>query len=1587
MAALARAKAARVRQPSLPQYPAGMENLAPTGYTEFQDETGQVHRWPTFKNFNPQSLAGAPVPQQPVDRRPLAGELGAAALRSPFEMAQHIGAAGAGFMGGPQAASDVRQALAPPQALAPSRTDTMAGRLTNAIGGAPAALLEGPAGFAAPMYDETMERTGNPAAALGAGAVGAGIGAIPTAAVLGGIPGVKEAVGKFGLGPVMSFITRHGIEGGIAGGVNTLGAEGVEQINRAAGAAPQDVHPLEQFLTGAAIGGVAGAGGELLRGRPAKVGNLTEQQLQNLARSGASVEINGVRVVDGGKYKLDPESEWITPNEEVNPTEIKAPPELAPEPTDLPEGGDIRTPAEKKADEAISLVQSGLEQPLPMPTDRGTDIPLRSEPDEYIPPNETLSLAEPRPEPPGVAKDKTDISPFQTGINKKIPAKEKPLSIPRGPVGEQGIGLADEPTGPYIEPEAPLPMEPVSGAPLEQSPIPLASEAPKPTGEIPKKQIGTPNPTMVLDDGTRIYGSREDAELAAQRLNRRLGPTNKKWNVRQIADAGDGWAISKSEGGSAPSEQPGGISELRSTQVETPSPEQPAAKPVRAEASTAEQIAGMTTPERRAFAAQHGLSPRLGESIMGFARRIAAKIESQPKEVSHSPAIEVADESAVREEPQGSEGVRGQDAEHIEAPRAQEEVRKEEAVPKEKAKQPRQSEGAAGVGAKSGRPGRAVVGFSKPKQNGAVTTTDVEHNGARVGLIIDYSNQIKGPKPIMAHLHTPERSGWFSSVEEAKAWMSGQEAPEAPKAKSPQPLSPEHERVGIIAGPSLQPSTIRAVKENLAAIVGRIKGYSLPRLVKADAAAGEAGIAHASATIIAQAQAKELSAKISEEASKKVGGKIKLKPDSQLDRLVGAVASEAELRKTRQRFIDEGNLQEAAAVKTLIGSQELPDEAAYQASLKNPSVKAVLDSYRDIAMPVLRDVYKRAGGGAEFNQAGDTDIFISLKRMDPKEPINRGTSAFDVSNKQSSARSDEAPLKSKRSPFARKRTGTATAYDTSFSRMVENSLARQLPIATLREFQEALVKSGNAVIADAKNAPKEIGGEGVVSRPYRDGKMIVEEDTGDVVGHTTGQRIYIRESLAPEVFSAVGHQIGVNLGQSQKILDLVNSAQINIGFADNISHQVRLMGILYSSPGVGRNAVERVAGRVGGLPKLIGMLDSLRSHAWNLTTKNPDTMTRLRELAEIGAMRSPDRTPRETPVGKLWEFITSKPLHAMDAAARLSLDDAFSHLVKSGLEEDTPQRRREFVNQLGQYNLRLQGKLSQVVRQTGIGPFFTAGTAGIRSGVRTITASPRTPGKTPLANANLRIQQAVAIGGTVGQIALLNYLMSGEAFPKGIPPGAVLTGHDEDGKPQYLDALDLLAGGRRGLRAVGMREPLEAMAEGRKTDWDRAKMDVVNTLSRPTLGPGINAAAVAATGHELSMKSPAELRRVSDVAGPGQSQAKKDLAAALQVPFSQIAPTDPNKGTIEQQLSPFVPRTGQIPKKPETQDRLHELGKLNDFVEDLLSRARKLPVNDRMTFVKEEINKLDKDFRERALMKFSTKSADGRKNMMKLHSK
>lgn len=692
----------------------------------------------------------------------------------------------------------------------------------------------------------------------------------------------------------------------------------------------------------------------------------------------------------------------------------------------------------------------------------------------------------------------------------------------------------------------------------------------------------------------------------------------------------------------------------------------------------------------------------------------------------------------------------------------------------------------------------------------------------------------------------------------------------------------------------------------------------------------------------------------------------------------GAMLHEDNLRSVQQAQLDEANRLQAAGdlagaaklraraqqVFTFVGKGGVfPDEATYQEYLQKPTVQAALQ--RHIATwtrqvdPMFREAMKLDPAAVLPARGLQTGARINLNFV--REGETGGPNVFTGSAAPKGVLSN---VLQRRSPFGRLAKGTAEAYRPSYSEAMRNTFSRQLEIANRNKFDRMMVDAGHAVIdRPGRQNEIKIQGEGVT--PFEIKRTVLQ---------TNGQRIpqfeniYVRNSIAPEYRSALNLDPKFSIPVITPVSKLINGLALS-GLTEVTAHIGNLSHSLFWRPGVTQHFWREI-----GLAAL-GRADAFVAVAKAMRKFTAEDQTRIRELTEIAAMREPP-PPKSGFNPTKWG---GKLIEHMDIRTRLQLDRMYQNLAEQGLVPKTETARREFVNQIGQYNRRAQGQVMHWLRDTGIAPFVTAGRAFNVLALRTALLHPGVESTGVGSRLAMAATMASKVGGTLALIGTLNYLLTrnkgGGVFGRpGVALGAVDLGLDDKNKrPLTLNLANIL-GLQRVARVTGVRGGAEALRYHLPlgTVLDSTYRDLQNSWTAPILGPVARTVSLATTGRQPAIGVP----RTAPVVPPGQSQVAQNLkTAAIETSpiiagvHDSLQPGATGWEWLQKQGGRFTLQPGKPAQMVEGDKykRIVARAQASDFVNDVIMRARKMQGVDRANYVRESIMQLDPRDRPNAL--------------------
>lgn len=729
-----------------------------------------------------------------------------------------------------------------------------------------------------------------------------------------------------------------------------------------------------------------------------------------------------------------------------------------------------------------------------------------------------------------------------------------------------------------------------------------------------------------------------------------------------------------------------------------------------------------------------------------------------------------------------------------------------------------------------------------------------------------------------------------------------------------------------------------------------LQGHVLPKLSARDENATNATVRFAVAHVAGPRIAADFSARV-------LGKEYKNEP---FRRLLGAVLVEDRLRGIRKAAQDRSAAatdpdakkaadDEAKKVTSIVGAPNSPlaTEQQYQDALKDQNIKSAVAAHQAILEPYMQATFRylQEDPAAQFPTPGpDTGAFVNLKALDPNEPDESGVAP-------SGKRGNLQKFYKQRSAFAVHATGSADWYEIDYQKIVENTVTRDLERAAKNKMYDALKAAALAI--EAKPGAKFKMADGSESSvPEIEGKParrieIVRKGrpAGDGKATTHIKNLWVAASVYPEVYTAGDPTESLRSTLPAAIANSTTALQV-IGLTDFVSHATNILRGVAGNLNVTHGPVALRLGRFLQMGKPLEALVRIGHAAYQVGRDTPAVRKQLAELASIGALRPA--------AYKGW---TLKFLKALDSAGRVAMDSVYKEAVKAGFK-DSEALRREFSNQLGQYEPRLHAAFLRAMREMGIAPFAVAGTTFNRQAVRalmggsTLKAGGRVGGATAWLG---RIVGTMVASLVMAGIA--NWMLGGSMNGRpGVPFGAIDTRKDDaKGKPIYVDPLSW-SGARRGLKLIGAQAIAEGLRYGRgKGDiTDDAMTDILMGGIHPWAGPIVTTGAIALTGKDLRGV------QVAPVARPDQSQRLSNLKAAAEHANPMVESFiegeqrgGVGQGLIDSIVKPFE-RAAGIGSGTPPNDLARHFAELKDYIDDLDHRARKLPRGERRAFIAAE---------------------------------
>lgn len=505
--------------------------------------------------------------------------------------------------------------------------------------------------------------------------------------------------------------------------------------------------------------------------------------------------------------------------------------------------------------------------------------------------------------------------------------------------------------------------------------------------------------------------------------------------------------------------------------------------------------------------------------------------------------------------------------------------------------------------------------------------------------------------------------------------------------------------------------------------------------------------------------------------------------------------------KTAKTKIEEAITQEHRYRKLAHDVAEAHDLVQYNAqvlsTLRDPEIVRVIQDIGDHIESEINALYARTHGMndvIDLEGFGGTGLYsgvrIPLIHANYSDPLY---SAHDhVANRTNSPqqRTSEASNAHQKRDAQDKFAHYTGEYTSNIGRILRNVIGPKLFNSTRLDLYEKMVKTGNAVItAQDAATPKQIDGVGVVSHPIQFRERNPETGKFETVNKT----ITMKDTLWPEFHDALAMY---RRGDKIPFTGAITAYQL-MQPADFTTHVFNMMTEAINSQGRGSKMKDAFAQLpFMGLDSIKEAYDIHQELKENSPDVKPGRTKSIREerrwMAENGLLRTVqhhnkylDKLGKAMGMDDTSKLMTGEILLEADTAVRIIMNRRFDTLVKTHRAADTGQNRRNFINQVGQYNERLMTDLMRGLRK--ISPFATAATTFSKNAIKWTVGEPGfdAPNKREgFQNRVIQMIQPISIA-TI-PMAIHYAIFGNVAGPPGTPMGTIAIPGTQDKEGNYL---------------------------------------------------------------------------------------------------------------------------------------------------------------------------------------------------------
>jgi hypothetical protein len=541
-----------------------------------------------------------------------------------------------------------------------------------------------------------------------------------------------------------------------------------------------------------------------------------------------------------------------------------------------------------------------------------------------------------------------------------------------------------------------------------------------------------------------------------------------------------------------------------------------------------------------------------------------------------------------------------------------------------------------------------------------------------------------------------------------------------------------------------------------------------------------------------------------------------------------------------------------------------------EAAKNDPVISGAIERWKQVVNPELDTLYNEIkGADPATEREGRGRVFGARVNLLPKSEESQWQRVDDPNRPAPSpSSSNYRNPNAKRDKFDRAAKFTGN-YSTDAAAVLSNVLYPRWNEVTKLRFYDELVKSGNAQwIEPGMDLPESIKGQKVKRL------QVKVPETGDSgLTQQVEKTLAVPENLVGEIRGVLDTDLNLKQNPIAKGLTQVQLLQL----ADATSHLKNIHSVIANSMGA-KTVFADIAKKFPGLATGDAIV-RISKVVSEIAQDTPAMREELAVMAKNGMLREHYPSTGIQKITKMQDLI-----HSVDTASRVVMNRFFDNLVDRGLVEDTMKGRRDFVQQIGEYNKRLMSPMMKMMSRSGLSPFIVAGRNFNRFSKRLLIGSPGVKGANTSAAVQMRAVNLLGLVTVATIPAMINAVTTGSIWGRrGTPVGAIDLGGQEDdrGSHKVLDLFQLM-GIRRGLRATGVSSIVEGIANGRSPGQivDNAISDATSTAAHPWMGPALGAAYSILTGKRLDLRggpTPYDARKVAS----GQSQLAENARVAL----------------------------------------------------------------------------------------------------------